>query len=208
MKYILNIKVVALNVDTNFVTYQRKARKDSGWLVVKVDGGKSAVSTPLVSIQQRMSFNFQTSIPYESNDNMQSYVYFTLCVFGKSQRENIPIAKCRSRIGRLPLNGAVQFDLPLISGNQQVAVINLSGVLQSVGAANPQVPPPMQVQPPPYQYAQPNAPPPYGAPQLPPNPKQQPAPPQNKPSQGYIPSQPQYAPTNDYTNPSNNPYFY
>ena len=171
-----------MRLDPNFFVSHIKYNRKCGWLSVKVDGVNRSISSKLLPIQQIMSFNFQTSIPFDSNDTMQTYIYFTLCTYGP-QREIIPICKCRSRIGRMSLNGGPGFDLPLIDNNQQIAIISMSGFLEKLISKNGQMPKRMQ--------------------EMPPQPvNQMPAP----PPQNYFPTnhyEQSYTPTND-----NNPYFF
>lgn len=119
------------------------------WCVVSVDNGKAPAATPAKAANKGIiEWHTELRLTFVPDQTKVQYIYYTLCTYGP-RKEMITLARCRSRIAKLPKMGA-EFKLPMMMCNQnsEGASLYLSIVIENASCDRPS-PMPAPVQPPP-----------------------------------------------------------
>lgn len=101
------------------------------WCVVSVDGASAPISTCSIDFRKTHDFNYYLNIQFSVDDPHASYLYITLCCFDASE-EMVPLARAKTRIAKMPLNGPNAFRIPLLSMEHpvmEIASVIVSGVI-------------------------------------------------------------------------------
>lgn len=133
MTYKLDITLIKVNINANYVVPGNKV-----WFNFNCDGCTQSATTPCVPMSPVANFGTPCQFIINTADTMGSYFYLTLCYFGPSN-EMIPLARARSRIGKLPLvaDSPKSFELPLMSAAnreqpKQIASALFTGTLAQI----------------------------------------------------------------------------
>lgn len=131
--YKLDITLVSVKIEPPYIVPGNKV-----WFNFNCDGCNQSATTPCVPMQPESKFGTPCQFIINTADTMGSYFYLTLCYYGPSN-EMIPLARARSRIGRLPLeaNTVQSFQIPLMSAAsrqqpQQIALALFKGTLATI----------------------------------------------------------------------------
>ena len=88
---------------------------DETWIIVNADRSNHPSSTYSFNINKSKSIDYIIKLVIREEKVQNLYVYFTMCKYGSSSDDIIPIARTKSQICNLPLDGCSQFKLPLYS---------------------------------------------------------------------------------------------
>jgi hypothetical protein len=84
----------------------------NAWFVLSLDGSP-VVSSPAFPLSPQITLPFTAAFAYTPSPDV-IYLYVSLCTFRGPSNEAIALARARSRIANLPLNG-ITCTMPLIS---------------------------------------------------------------------------------------------
>ncbi|OHS94896.1 hypothetical protein TRFO_10840 [Tritrichomonas foetus] len=104
------------------------------WCVISTDGSDSPASTAAAKMTPHTTFNYTLSMQFSVADPQTCYMYLTLCCFGDTNNDMVPLARAKCHVFKLPLNGPNAFRIPLLSRGQPS--ILLASILMS-GAIDP-----------------------------------------------------------------------
>ena len=101
------------------------------WCVVSVDGAEAPIATCSIDLEKTCEFNYYLNIQFSVEDVSNSYLYITACCFDENE-EMVPLARAKTKIPNMPLNGPNAFRIPLMSMERpvtEVASVVVSGVI-------------------------------------------------------------------------------
>ena len=111
----------------------------SMWFVISCDGTPQAVATNQTGLSINPQWNFPQRIILQADDIARSYLYFTLCTYGKGGVGVVPIARSRLCLNSLPLGSPKQFSFPIMSVKNSIDEIIHLRVLATLSLLAPKL---------------------------------------------------------------------
>lgn len=126
-----------LNIIEARLTENSGKENDDMWFVINVDDSKMPQATTAFSLHSHAHIDFPISFEINNEDPSNSYVYISMCTHGAIIEDIIPVARAKSKLSNLPLDGITKFALPLFdaqSSQKQIAVVTAIGTFYPIKA--------------------------------------------------------------------------
>jgi hypothetical protein len=98
------------------------------WLVIAADSLDQPFSTPQTIPSKRLTWQYPFRLTLNVPDIATSYLYISMCSYD-SNREIIPIGRCRISLGSMPSGNAKMIRFPLLNGCQEVCTMRFCATI-------------------------------------------------------------------------------